>query len=249
MNIHRHPGMTEVDTVLLLGGALDLPARLEILAPQARLLTAIDPADGFMRFPGPVWCFVDWLLPDISGLEMCRLIRGNPALVHSHVTVVLDEDDSEMRRRALRAGADDYVLGPLTPDLLLSRLRQYRGASGGSNGMPAPRLVHGELTLDRRAHQLRWHGAVIPLRPNEFRLLAHFIEHPDQVFSRTSLIAVLGKDGTHIDERTVDVYVGRLRRALKAHGIPDPLRTVRSLGYVLDSLEARRRDAQPWLIA
>ena len=75
----------------------------------------------------------------------------------------------------------------------------------------------------------------VPLRPNEFRLLAHFMEHPDQVFSRTALIEQLGKDGEAIDERTVDVWVGRLGRALTAQGAPDPLRTVRALGYVMDS--------------
>jgi two-component system phosphate regulon response regulator PhoB len=150
--------------------------------------------------------------------------------------MVLEEDDGEARRRALRAGADDYVLGPLTAAALATRLKPYRASSGTGNA--PPRLQHGELSLDLAAHQLRWRGQVIALRPNEFRLLAHFIEHPDQVFSRTALIATLGKDDAAIDERTVDVWVGRLRRALKAHGVPDPLRTVRSLGYVLDGIEA-----------
>jgi two-component system phosphate regulon response regulator PhoB len=188
------------------------------------------------RRPGHVWCFVDWLLPNASGLEMCRRLRESPATAHAHITMVLEEDDGEARRRALRAGADDYVLGPLTAAALATRLKPYRASSGTGNA--PPRLQHGELSLDLAAHQLRWRGQVIALRPNEFRLLAHFIEHPDQVFSRTALIATLGKDDAAIDERTVDVWVGRLRRALKAHGVPDPLRTVRSLGYVLDGIEA-----------
>ena len=85
---------------------------------------------------------------------------------------------------------------------------------------------------------MRFRGNPLPLRPNEFRLLAHFCEHPDQVFSRTALIERIGKDSEAIDERTVDVWIGRLRRSLTGHGVPDPLRTVRSLGYVLDSLPA-----------
>jgi len=99
------------------------------------------------------------------------------------------------------------------------------------------RMRHGELVVDLAAFAARWQGRVIALRPNEFRLLAHFVAHPDRVFSRADLIASLGKDGDLLDERTVDVWTGRLRRALREHGVPDPLRTVRSLGYVLDSIQ------------
>ena len=148
--------------------------------------------------------------------------------------MVLDEDSDEARSRALRAGADDYLLGPLTPAVLLARLDRHRPAEV-LPGSPS-RLVHGDLTLDLAAHQARWRGRLIALRPNELRLLALFAEHPDRLFSRGSLIAMLGKDCAEIDERTVDVWVGRLRRALRTHGVPDMLRTVRSLGYVLDSL-------------
>lgn len=99
------------------------------------------------------------------------------------------------------------------------------------------RLRHGDLVVDLAAFAARWQGRVISLRPNEFRLLAHFVAHPDRVFSRADLIASLGKDGDLLDERTVDVWTGRLRRALREHGVPDPLRTVRTVGYVLDSIE------------
>lgn len=223
--------MNEPGTVILTSGKPDLLAVLAERMPALRVLTtgAQPPA---RRQEGRTWCFVDWLLPDLSGLEMCRRLRDAPATAHSHITMVLDEDDTEARRRALRAGADDYVLAPLTADLLLDRLRQYRGPAGT---VPAPRLAHGGLTLDLAAYQARWQGRPVPLRPNEFKLLAHFIEHPDRVLTRADLIALLGKDRAAIDERTVDVWVGRLRRGLKAHGAPDLLRTVRSLGYVLDS--------------
>ncbi len=225
--------MSEPGTVILTNAKPDLVAMLADRMPGVRVMTAGSQPPAH-RHEGRTWCFVDWLLPDLSGLEMCRRLRDAPATAHSHITMILDEDDTEARRRALRAGADDYVLAPLTADLLLDRLEHYRGTV--SNGPPLPRLAHGDLTLDLAAHQARWHGRPVPLRPNEFRLLAHFVEHPDQVLSRTGLIAMLGKDSDAIDERTVDVWVGRLRRSLKAHGVPDPLRTVRSLGYVLDSL-------------
>jgi two-component system phosphate regulon response regulator PhoB len=225
--------MSEPGTVILTNGKPDLLAVLADRMPGVRVLTA-DSAPPTHRQEGRTWCFVDWLLPDLSGLEMCRRLRDAPATAQSHITMILDEDDTEARRRALRAGADDYVMAPLTADLLLERLKLHNGSS--NTAAAAPRLTHGGLTLDLAAHQARWHGKPVPLRPNEFQLLVHFIEHPDQVLSRASLIGMLGKDSEAIDERTVDVWVGRLRRGLKAHGVPDPLRTVRSLGYVLDSL-------------
>ncbi len=186
------------------------------------------------RLDGPLWCFVDWLLPDISGLEMCRRLREAPVTQDSHITMVLEAGDAEARRRALRAGADDYLIGPLSPARLTERLAQYQAVE---QRPPArARMVHGDLVIDLAAHQVRYCGTPVILRPNEFRLLVHFIKNPDQVISRTRLIDQIGKDAGAIDERTVDVWVGRLRRALSQHGVPDPLRTVRSLGYVLDSL-------------
>ncbi len=182
-----------------------------------------------------LWCFVDWLLPDRSGLEMVRHLRDSRATRDSHITMVLESGDSDDKRRALRAGADDYLVGPLSAEQLLERLSHYEAKPDAARPVRA-RLVHGELVLDMSAHQLRHQGRLLTLRPNEMRLLAHFLENPDQVFSRTALIERIGKDDEVTDERTVDVWVGRLRRALVAQGAPDPLRTVRSAGYVLDSL-------------
>lgn len=183
---------------------------------------------------GPVWCFVDWLLPDRSGLEMVRTLREARATRDSHITMVLESGEPEDKRRALRAGADDYLVGPLDAERLLERLATYQ-AQPAAPAAPRRKLAHGELMLDLTAHQVRYQGRLLTLRPNELRLLAHFLEHPDQVFSRAALIERIGKDEVS-DERTVDVWVGRLRRALVAQGAPDPLRTVRSAGYVLDSL-------------
>ncbi len=187
--------------------------------------------------PGPTWCFVDWLLADRSGLEMVRSLREGRATRDSHITMVLESGEPDDKRRALRAGADDYLIGPLDADRLLERLAASQ-AKPAIPAAPRHRLIHGELVLDINAHQVRYQGRLLSLRPNELRLLAHFIEHPDQVFSRTALIERIGKDNEVRDERTVDVWVGRLRRALVAQGAPDPLRTVRSAGYVLDSISA-----------
>ncbi len=184
----------------------------------------------------PLRCFVDWLTPDTSGLEMVRRLREAPLTRNAHITMVLEQGDAEERRRALRAGADDYMIGPLTLQALTERLDRNRPARLDA-APPRRELSHGELAVDLAAHQLRFRGVPVPLRPNEFRLLVHFIENPDRVYSRSALIDQLGKDDDAIDERTVDVWIGRLRRALQAHGAENPIRTVRSLGYVLDSVD------------
>ncbi len=182
---------------------------------------------------GSLWAFIDWVLPGISGLEVCRRLRCDPLTASAHVTMVLEDDEQEDRKRAMRTGADDYMLGPLTRTALLDRIlsanlqTQQLGA--------ASRLSQGELTIDVAAFQARWKSKPVSLMPNEFRLLRYFVEHPGRVFTRAQLIQALGKQEPAVDERTVDVWVGRLRRALKAAGAGNPLRTVRSLGYVFDA--------------
>lgn len=184
-------------------------------------------------FEGPVWAFIDWLLPDMPGIEACRRLRCDPLTAQAHVTMVLDDDDGDARRRALRAGADDYIVGPLSRTAILDRVlatRPGRDSAGGEERS----LTAGDLAIEVAAFQARWRGKPIPLMPNEFRLLRYFVEHSGRVFTRSQLIAALGKQEPAIDERTVDVWIGRLRRALRAAGAGEPLRTVRSLGYVFD---------------
>lgn len=180
---------------------------------------------------GQPWAFVDWVLPDLSGLELCRRLRCDPQTEAAHVTMVLEEDETEVKRRALRAGADDYVIGPIDRSTVLDRVLSLQLPEAE---LPARTLRLGDLSLDLSALQARWKDKAIALMPNEFRLLRYLMEQPGQVFSRAQLIAALGKQGQPIDERTVDAWVSRLRRALRNTGAGYPLRTVRSLGYVLD---------------
>lgn len=182
---------------------------------------------------GPIWAFVDWVMDDLAGLEMCRRLRADSRTAAAHVTMVLESDDMEDRRRALRAGADDYMIGPLDRTAVLDRVLALH--SHQRKRHHAQRIDLGELSIDLAAQQARWSGKPISLRPNELRLLRFFAENPNQVLSRGELIAGLGKVDPPIDERTVDVWIGRLRRALKTAGADSLLRTVRSLGYVLDA--------------
>lgn len=231
------PAVTGNKTLLVTAPPPALLRDMAALRPDLRV-APLDPLDqSSVDQAASVWCFVDWLLPNMSGLEIVRRLREMRGTRDAHITMVLEDSDAEERRRALRAGADDYMTGPLSALALVERMSRYE-AVGSTPAPPRARLINGDLTIDLAAHQLRYRGAPVPLRPNEFRLLVHFMEHPDQVFSRTALIERLGKDGGVIDERTVDVWVGRLRRALTAQGAPDPLRTVRALGYVMDSRES-----------
>lgn len=181
---------------------------------------------------GPMWAFVDWVMPELAGLELCRRLRADPRTMDAHVTMVLEEDNPEDRRRALRAGADDYVVGPLTRTAVLDRVLALQSRT--SERLATRRYELGALSIDMGALQARWNETPIVLRPNEFRLLRFLAENPNRVLTREDLIAGLGKREPAIDERTVDVWIGRLRRAIKAAGGGNPLRTVRSLGYVFD---------------
>lgn len=181
---------------------------------------------------GPIWAFVDWVMDDLSGLEMCRRLRADERTHDAHVTMVLESDDIDDRRRALNAGADDYMVGPLDRNAALDRVMAVQAQRRHRHATQV--LQVGELGIDLMALQARWHQTPVILRPNEFRLLRFFAENPNRVLTRHELIEGLGKLEPPIDERTVDVWVGRLRRALKAAGAGNPLRTVRSLGYVLD---------------
>lgn len=181
---------------------------------------------------GRPWAFVDWVLDEMSGLELCRRLRCADSLGQdAHVTMILEEDDADAKRRALRAGADDYIVGPVDRNQILDRVLSVQLPD---HEAPARVLRLGELSLDLAAMLARWRERPLLLMPNEMRLLRYLMEKPGHVFSRQQLIAALGKHDQPIDERTVDAWVSRLRRALRDVGAGSPLRTVRSLGYVLD---------------
>ncbi|MFZ1743086.1 MAG: response regulator transcription factor [Pontixanthobacter sp.] len=180
---------------------------------------------------GPMWAFVDWVMDDLAGLEMCRRLRSDPRTEEAHITIVLDNDDVEDRRRALKAGADDYIVGPLDRNIVLDRVMALQSQH---RRHASHQFRQGDLIIDMTALKAMWRGTMIDLRPNEFRLLRFLAENPNRVLSRQDLIVGIGKQEPPIDDRTVDVWIGRLRRALKVAGAGNPLRTIRSLGYVFD---------------
>jgi two-component system phosphate regulon response regulator PhoB len=176
---------------------------------------------------------LDWMIEGVSGLEVCRRFRRRPDTANVPIIMLTARGEEVDRIRGLETGADDYVTKPFSPGELIARvgavLRRVRPALAGEV------LSYGELEMDVVAHKVRRGGAPIPLGPTEFRLLRHFLEHPGRVFSRERLLDSVWSHDREIEERTVDVHVRRLRRALNEGGRPDLIRTVRSAGYALDS--------------
>lgn len=204
-----------------------------IFAGEAEMVLHLwRPSEPLPRVGTIAFAYVDWAGPDMAGLEVCRRLRCDPLTARAHITMVIDPGDADARARALRVGADDYVAAPLTRAALTERIAAARQAQGLDAGPGLAAL--GGLVVDRAAFQARWHGKPITLMPNELRLLGWFVEHPGRVFTRAQLIEALGKQEPPLDERTVDVWIGRLRRALRSAGVDRTPRTVRSLGYVLD---------------
>jgi len=191
-----------------------------------------DEAEAMLVENPPDLVILDWMLPSVSGVELCRRLRAREATRTLPVIMLTARGEESERVRGLSVGADDYVVKPFSvPELmarvkaLLRRARPERVAS---------RLACGEIELDRETRRVRRAGRELHLGPTEFRLLERLMEKPGRVFTRGQLLdSVWGMDA-EIDERTVDVHVGRLRKALSRPGERDPVRTVRGAGYAFD---------------
>ena len=179
---------------------------------------------------------LDWMLPAMSGLEVCRQIRRRPATRDLPVIMVTARTEDQDAVRGLNTGADDYITKPFSIDALLARMRALLRRA---NAVPAKgRLAFHDLAMDLAAHRVQRNGRTLHLGPTEFRLLEFFLQHPRRVFAREELLdAVWGRD-IHVEPRTVDVHIRRLRKAINGEGELDVVRTVRAAGYALDT-EAR----------
>ncbi len=181
----------------------------------------------------PELVVIDWMLPYVSGLELCRQIRRRPETRNLPIIMLTARGEEADRVRGLDAGADDYVAKPFSPTEFVARVRAVLRRSSPSFGQET--LAFADIVMDLGSHRVRRGGAGIHLGPTEFRLLRHLMENPGRVFSREQLLdAVWGRD-VFVGPRTVDTHIRRLRRALSADGRADPIRTVRSAGYGLDA--------------
>ncbi|HUJ45687.1 MAG TPA: phosphate regulon transcriptional regulator PhoB [Rhizomicrobium sp.] len=175
---------------------------------------------------------LDWMLPQLSGIEVCRRLRNRHETRNVPIVMLTARGEETDRVRGLDTGADDYITKPFSMTELLARLRAVMRRIRPGLAEDVVRI--GDLEMDRAAHRVRRQGKDVHLGPTEFKLLDHLIQHPGRVFSREQLLdAVWGSD-VYVEARTVDVHVGRLRKALNVEGLRDPIRTVRSAGYALD---------------
>ncbi|NNL35468.1 MAG: phosphate regulon transcriptional regulator PhoB, partial [Silicimonas sp.] len=179
----------------------------------------------------PDLIILDWMLPGVSGIEVCRRLKASPKSRAIPIILLTARGDETDRVRGLETGADDYVVKPYSINELMARVRtQLRRARPAATGQ---RLQFQDIELDAETHRVTRGGDRIDLGPTEFRLLATFMEKPGRVWSRDQLLdRVWGRD-IYVDARTVDVHIGRLRKSLRRQGNDDPIRTVRGAGYAL----------------
>lgn len=184
----------------------------------------------------PDLLILDWMLPGVSGISVCQRLRGRPETRSLPIIMLTARSEESDRVRGLDSGADDYVVKPFSPGELIARvravLRRVRPA------LTDERLVCGDIIMDLATHRVIRCGKPIHLGPTEFRLLRLLMERPERVFTREQLLdKVWGRD-IHVELRTVDVHIRRLRKALGAHGDDDVIRTVRGTGYSLEATSA-----------
>jgi len=184
----------------------------------------------------PDLVLLDWMLPTLSGIEVCRQLRRRPATRDLPIIMVTARTEDHDAVRALDIGADDYVAKPFAMDALLARIRAVlrRAGTVAQKGQ----VSFFDLMMDQDAHRVMRNGRMLHLGPTEYRMLEFLMTHPGRVFSREQLLdAIWGRD-IHVEPRTVDVHIRRLRKAINGPGEADVVRTVRSAGYALDRPEA-----------
>jgi two-component system, OmpR family, phosphate regulon response regulator PhoB len=180
----------------------------------------------------PDLVLLDWMLPLVSGIEVCRRIRRAPETRSLPVIMLTARAEEGDRVRGLDSGADDYVVKPFSPSELVARLRAVMRRAQPASGEDVLRFA--DVELDIVAHRVTRAGKPVHLGPTEFRLMRYLMMHPGRVFAREQLLdAVWGHD-VYVEARTVDVHIRRLRKALNAENRLDLVRTVRSAGYALD---------------
>ena len=185
---------------------------------------AVTRLDGIL--PGLV--IVDWMLPGMSGIELARRVRRDQHTSHLPIIMLTAKGEEIDKLKSFDSGVDDYVTKPFSPRELTARVKALLRRSGSpDSGI----IEHGPLQLDLAGHELTVSGRAVRLGPTEFRLLEHFMTHPGRAFDRSQLLDRVWGRSVYVEERTVDVHILRLRKALKAFGLHHLIQTVRGVGY------------------
>lgn len=205
---------------------------LESEGYEVEVVTRGDDADARLQESVPDLVALDWILPGLSGIELCRRLRARPPTRQLPIVMLTARGEESERVRGLATGADDYIVKPFSVPELLARVKALLRRA--SPERLATVLSFGDIELDRDRRRVARAGRPVDLGPTEYRLLEFLLQHPGRVFSREQLLnGVWGRD-IYIDERTVDVHIGRLRKQLNTDHAEDPIRTVRGAGYALD---------------
>lgn len=178
----------------------------------------------------PDLILLDWMLPKVPGIEVCRRVRTRAATKNLPIIMLTARAEETDRIRGLDTGADDYITKPFSTTELMARIRAVLRRI--RPGLAEDALTVGDIIMDRVGHTVKRDGNDLHLGPLEYRLLDYFMQHPGRVFSREQLLDAVWGTGVHVELRTVDAHVGRLRKILKSVG-EDPIRTVRSAGYAM----------------
>jgi two-component system, OmpR family, phosphate regulon response regulator PhoB len=209
--------------------ALVLQYNLEAEGFRVAVSRRGDEAEVAISEDPPDLIILDWMLPGLSGIELCRRLRSGKSARSIPILILTARGEEQDRIRGLTVGADDYVVKPFSVPELLARVRAILRRASPTR--LAQTLEVDDLALDREAYRVTRAGREVRLGPTEFKLLEFFMESPGRVFTRTQLLdGVWGRD-VYVDERTVDVHIGRLRKAINRGKEKDPIRTVRGAGY------------------
>lgn len=193
-----------------------------------------DEAEIALQEKAPDLLILDWMLPGISGIELCRRLRARNNTRQVPIIMLTARGEESERIRGLSTGADDYVVKPFsTPELMVRVKAMLRRARPE---IVADVLKVGDIQLDRETHRVYRNSREIRLGPTEFRLLEFFLQAPGRVFSRAQLLDGVWGENIYVDDRTVDVHIGRLRKSINIGRMRDPIRTVRGSGYALEAL-------------
>jgi two-component system phosphate regulon response regulator PhoB len=223
-------------TIMIVEDEADLAEmlRYNLEAEGFKVLSAVngDEAVERIRETVPDLILLDWMLPGLSGIELCRRWRTREETALVPIIMITARGEEEERVRGLATGADDYVVKPFSIPELQARINALLRRVNPQ--LVTTVLKAGDLELDRTSHRVRRSGREVHLGPTEYRLLEYLMRHPGRVYSREQLLDGVWGNEVYVDERTVDVHVGRLRKAINRGRNPDPIRTVRGAGYAFD---------------
>ncbi len=208
-----------------------LQYNLEAEGYQVEAVGRGDEADLRLQENVPDLLVLDWMIPGVSGIELCRRLRMRPETERLPIIMLTARGEESDRVRGLSTGADDYLVKPFSTPEFIARVRALLRRAKPE--VLSSVLKVGDIVLDRESHRVYRRKNEISLGPTEFRLLEFMMQHPGRVFSRSQLLDNVWGETIYIDERTVDVHVGRLRKAVNTGRLPDVIRTIRGAGYAI----------------